>query len=74
VLNAFKRVVAFLAGNLKRGAVAVAGYLMLKVVGYSLRFLIPKEEATKLVLYLILGYIATKVLEDIPKTSEPTAA
>jgi hypothetical protein len=75
-LYGMKRGAIFVAGTVKRGAVLVAGYVGLKMVGFYFRFLAPKEvveQAGKLVFFLAIGFILSKVMEEIPKTSDPRA-
>ena len=61
----------------KRVAAAVAGSVTLKVVYLYLRFFAPKElveGAAKVVAFIVLGYIISKVMEEMLKTSEQSAA
>jgi hypothetical protein len=57
---------------MKRVTAVAAGYAAAKLLAYYIRFFVPKEEATKLVLILVIGYIFSKVMEEMPK-SEPSA-
>jgi len=69
-----RRVVRRALPALKRGGEAVTAYVLAKLLGYYIRFFVPKEEATKLVLCVIIGYVAMKVLQQMPKTSEQSPA
>ena len=56
--------------GVKRVTAAVAGWVTLRVVYLYFRFFASKEEVVKLAMCVVIGYIISKVMEEMPKPEQ----